>query len=233
MPSPAPLSIGGYVLAGGRSSRMGEDKALLELAGRPLVEHAVLKLRRVCQQVNILSANSALARFAPTVTDLHPGSGPLGGIEAALARSTYEWNLIVPVDVPFPPAAFLYWWAQSISSRRGVRLSFFRIHDVPQPALLMIHRDMAPYLTVALAQGQYKLGQVLQSAAEDFAVRHGESLGTILKSLPIDEHFQFGGMPDFQLSEAQQRNRVHWFANLNTPEDFADASLHLNALDQI
>ena len=76
--------VGGYVLAGGRSSRMGRDKALLELAGKPLVLHAVTKLRRVCAEVSVLSDNPELARYAPLVRDLHAGCGPMGGIEAAL-----------------------------------------------------------------------------------------------------------------------------------------------------
>ena len=54
------LEVGGYVLAGGKSSRMGRDKALLELAGKPLVLHAVTKLRRVCADVHILSGNSGI-----------------------------------------------------------------------------------------------------------------------------------------------------------------------------
>ena len=77
------LDVGAYVLAGGKSSRMGRDKALLELAGKPLVRHAVTKLRRVCEDVHILSGNMELAPYAPLVEDLHPGCGPIGGLEAA------------------------------------------------------------------------------------------------------------------------------------------------------
>ncbi|XWK49511.1 NTP transferase domain-containing protein [Tunturiibacter empetritectus] len=79
MACPVPEEVGGYVLAGGKSSRMGRDKALLELAGKPLVRHAVTKLRRVCMDVRILSGNPELAAYAPIVADLHPGCGPMGG----------------------------------------------------------------------------------------------------------------------------------------------------------
>ena len=107
----AQLQVGGYVLAGGRSSRMGRDKALLELAGKPLIEHAVTKLRRVCAEVHILAGaegeHAGLARYAPLVHDLHPGCGPISGIEAALTHTTHDWNLILAVDVPFLPTALL------------------------------------------------------------------------------------------------------------------------------
>ncbi len=58
MVAPAPAEVGGYVLAGGKSSRMGRDKALLELAGSPLLGHAVTKLRRVCVDVRVLGGQS-------------------------------------------------------------------------------------------------------------------------------------------------------------------------------
>jgi len=69
MSTPHPIS--GYVLAGGRTRRMGRDKALIPLAGNPLVEHAVTKLRRICAEVSISAANPSLAislRWSPTFT---------------------------------------------------------------------------------------------------------------------------------------------------------------------
>jgi molybdenum cofactor guanylyltransferase len=79
-PMTTPLHISGYVLAGGRSSRMGTDKSLLPLAGKSLIQHAVAKLLRVCADVHILGSNPALAAYAPLVPDIHPNCGPIGGI---------------------------------------------------------------------------------------------------------------------------------------------------------
>ena len=193
--------------------------------------HAVAKLRRICRDVTILSGNEALGEFAPVVADLHEGCGPMGGIEAALAHSTYVWNLILPVDVPFLPAAFLDWWVRMVSSRKGMRLGMFRVGGVPQPALLMIHQEVGPYLGVALEQGEYKLMPVLQRAAEDMAAKGGKMLGEVFLNLSVDEHLRFDGSPWARLAEAQKTNQSNWFVNLNTPEDFKEAEGFVDGLD--
>jgi len=245
-----PLDVGGYVLAGGKSSRMGRDKALLPLAGKPLVEHAVIKLRRLCRSVAILSNNEELAQFAPVVNDLHPDCGPMSGIEAALAHSAYEWSMILPVDVPFPPSALLRGWMESVLrwERRGARLALFTTEGIPQPTLLMIHREVAPYLSVALAQQNYKLFPVLRHAAEDLAGKHAqarphEALSPLMGGTMVQMAWQRGATfktsgssfpsgPAWQFSTPAQEAATHlYFANLNTPEDFAEAEKHADVLD--
>ncbi|QHN02968.1 molybdenum cofactor guanylyltransferase [Granulicella sp. WH15] len=195
--------VGGYVLSGGRSSRMGRDKALLELAGRPLIEHAVTKLRRVCEAVHVLGSSSELERYAPMVTDLHPECGPMGGVEAALAHTAYEWNLIVPVDVPFLPVALLEWWVQ----RPVARVAMFTVEGMPQPTVLLVHRDVGRFVSKAIAQGNYRLRPVMEEA--------GRELGGSMQ--PVEEIAELA-----RLKEGALPIRW-WFANLNTPEEFAEA----------
>src|SRR2546430_81781 len=89
-------NIAGFVLAGGRSSRMGQDKALLRLAGEPLIHHAVRKARRVTTEVAILSSRAELADFAPLVPDLGESCGPLTGMHAGLLSTRAPWSLIMP-----------------------------------------------------------------------------------------------------------------------------------------
>jgi molybdopterin-guanine dinucleotide biosynthesis protein A len=236
-----PLEVSGYVLAGGRSSRMGRDKALLELAGKPLVEHALIKLRRLCRDVAILSNNHELERFGPVVKDLHPDCGPMGGLEAALAHSTREWNLILPVDVPFPPTAFLRGWMKMTftwKKNHGTHAALFTVDGVPQPTLLMVHREIGPYLTVALAQGRYKLFPELKAAAEDLAVKRGvdRMQGLMQFAWSGLSHFKAGesdppGPPWSSSTPAQEAATYLYFANLNTPEDFIEAEKHADVLD--
>ena len=213
--TPGVLSeVGGYVLAGGRSSRMGRDKALVELAGKPLVEHAVEKLRRVCTDVRILSANAELEAYAPLVTDLHPGCGPLGGIEAALADSSHDWNLFLPVDVPFFPTTVLQSWARQriAEESSGTRISIFTSHGMAHPALSLLHRDAEPFVAEAVRLRQLSVYFALERAGTELAKRLGNR---------FVQCFAHSDIP-----EAQQ-----WFLNLNTPHDLALAEANAGALD--
>lgn len=236
-----PLAISGYVLAGGRSSRMGRDKALLELAGKSLVEHALTKLRRLCRQVAVLSNHAEMERFAPVVGDLHPGCGPMSGLEAALAHSSYDWTLVLPVDVPFVPTMLLYEWVQSTfrhAQRYGTRVALYVVAGVPQPTLVMLHREIAPYLQVALAQGRFRLFPELVAATQDLAAKRGQDPVHVLQQWAWSEESRFragGAEPPGPAWSAttpeQERETAIFFLNLNTPEDFARAQQAAQVLD--
>jgi molybdopterin-guanine dinucleotide biosynthesis protein A len=242
MVAPVPAEIGGYVLAGGKSSRMGTDKALIELAGKPLVRHAVKKLRRVCMDVRVLGANPELEAYAPIVRDLHPGCGPLGGMEAALAHSVFDWNLFMPVDMPFLPSAFLHSWVRRtlMEENTGARLAMFTVDGVPQPALAMVHREVAPFVVSAVERGQFKLFPVLERAGAELAARQDVLGGRAFRNLPWNGESTFSATRNtygprqeswLATTEAQQAAKHLWFANLNTPEEFREAERYVDALD--
>ena len=222
-----PLPMGGYVLAGGHSSRMGRDKALVSLAGKRLIEHAVGKLRGICADVQILSADPALTAYAPIVADIHGNSGPLGGIEAALLHTSYDWNLFLPVDVPLLPSLLLTrWGSQTLHSpMQGIRIlrDQFRF----QPGVCLIHRAVAPLITRAVLQNQLSLISAFQQTGREaeysFTVSSTESLISALVSA--------AAKPSQQFTPAQLSARDYWFLNLNTPQDLALAEAHADALD--
>jgi molybdopterin-guanine dinucleotide biosynthesis protein A len=219
-----PLSA--YVLAGGRSSRMGTDKAVLQLAGKPLVEHAVDKLRRITPHVHILSSNPILADYAPLLPDIHSNTGPIGGIEAALTYTTTDWNLFLPVDMPFLSTAFLRSWLDQTLTQPNARIHLIRTADNrPQPGLCLLHREICPHLAQSIVRGEYKLMQAFQTAAAEIATRTHLPPTTILSITPINHH-------SAPLSLHQQAAQHLWFTNLNTPDDLAQAEAHLEALDR-
>lgn len=91
------------ILAGGRSSRMGSDKALLELGGLTVLERLIRELETVASRIVIAGGTKAVyERFGKeVVTDRYPGAGPLAGLHAGLESSTTRWNLAVACDTPF------------------------------------------------------------------------------------------------------------------------------------
>lgn len=96
----------GYVLAGGGSTRFGQDKALVEIEGAPMLSRMRALLSRVATEVHVIAPLQKYAALGITgVPDRWEGQGPLAGIITALMATTEggsaEWNLIVGCDMPF------------------------------------------------------------------------------------------------------------------------------------
>ena len=96
-----------FVLAGGRSVRMGRDKALLAWEGRTLLEHALEVAGAVAGSVQIVGAKDKFAPYGKVVEDVYPERGPLGGIHAGLVTDSSELNLFLAVDLPYVTPALL------------------------------------------------------------------------------------------------------------------------------
>jgi molybdopterin-guanine dinucleotide biosynthesis protein A len=168
------------------------------------------------------------------------GCGPLGGLETALGHSCHEWNLFLPVDMPFLPSAFLDNWVRRVVAQenRGTRIAMFTVDGVPQPLFSLLHRDVALFVHEAMRRKEYKVFPVLESAGKELAERLGVLLGTALHNLPWNENALFssgpfakGSEPWWTVTDAQQAAKNLWFANLNTSEELAEAERHLDALD--
>ena len=96
-----PNKVTGFVLAGGKSSRMGEDKSLMKLNGKTMVEYSIEVLKMLCSQV-IVSSNQLAFDF--TGCQVWPDEGnaqaPIVGIYSCLKRSNTEYNVILSCDMP-------------------------------------------------------------------------------------------------------------------------------------
>jgi molybdopterin-guanine dinucleotide biosynthesis protein A len=102
------VSTTGFAVAGGRSQRMGRDKALLPWPGGDLLDHAVARLQSVTGDVRILAGAEAryLDRRVPVEVDAAPDMGPLAGLFAALGGAP-DCALLLGVDLPLIPVALL------------------------------------------------------------------------------------------------------------------------------
>jgi len=105
--------ISGYVLAGGGSTRFGEDKARAIFDGRPMLSRTCELVAAVTGAVRVVAPPGRYEDLGwPIVADRWPGAGPLGGILTGLYATAQEaprceWNLIVSCDMPFLTKEFL------------------------------------------------------------------------------------------------------------------------------
>ena len=196
------------MLAGGRSTRMGQDKALLQVGGRSLVELALDKLRSIgVAEPRIAGARTDLSSLAPVVSDLHPGCGPLSGIEAALAATNKGLNLFLPVDMPLLPARFLHWMLLR-AEITGALMTVPCINGWPQPLCAVYHRDLLLPITASLLGGNYKVMPVVTAAAGQSQAVDVFDTERLTSSHP--ELLGFSPLPLYC-----------WFHNCNLPEDMA------------
>ena len=101
MPSRARGRRAGFVLAGGQSSRMGQDKALLPWKGSTLIQSVAREVSNAAGSVTLIGSVEKYGNLGLRVLpDKMAGCGPLGGLHAALSDASAEWNLVVACDMP-------------------------------------------------------------------------------------------------------------------------------------
>lgn len=196
-----------FVLAGGLSTRMGRDKALIELGGRPLIEHALGKLRGLGFSPRIVGSREDLAVFAPVIPDIHPQAGPLGGIEAALAASDSTQNLFLAVDLPWLPAQFLRWMIDRAEETDALA-TIPRLQGQPQPLCAVYSSALLPHAQAALAAHDAKVTNAVERARKATGLR----IDTFdVESIAASQSWE----PEPPVYK--------WFDNINTPAEFERA----------
>jgi len=192
-------SIAGFILTGGQSRRMGIDKSRLMLEGQSFVERIAGELSAATPSVTVVGNNRAATqpRFnLPTVSDVYPEWGALGGVHAALSACSAMWALIVACDFPFVTREL---FARLTSLREGLdAVAPIQSDGIPQPLCALYRVD--PCLGRAerlIKSGERKPIALLQSV-ETRWVSFAE-----LSSLEGADNF---------------------FDNINTPEDYARVS---------
>ncbi len=98
-------NIEAFVLAGGKSSRMGTDKGLVDLKGEPMVSYVLRALKETKLPAKIIANNSEYEKFGIQVcTDVVEEKGPMGGLLTALNNTEAEVVLLISCDMPFVTA---------------------------------------------------------------------------------------------------------------------------------
>lgn len=199
------MSKTAIILAGGKSSRMGEDKALMRFGDRPLLQRVVDELRPHFEDLILVTNHPERYMAIPDVrlvTDVHPGQGPLGGIYAGLLASRGRHNLVVGCDMPFLNHLLLdYLWSLRTWGDVVVPLTA----EALSPMCAIYDREVLPVIAEALAAGERKV-MGLFPRLEVHYVREDELR-------PYDPELRS-------------------LANLNTPEDYRQALAALAAAER-
>jgi molybdopterin-guanine dinucleotide biosynthesis protein A len=149
-----------FVLAGGKSTRMGVDKAFVDYDGRTLLAQALDVTRSVTPDVRIVGSPEKFAPFAPVVEDIFRDCGPLGGIHAALRASPTEFNLVVAVDTPFVSSAFLQYLISHARGAPEAAAVVPRVDGGWQPLCAVYRRQFADAAEDALRAGRNRIDRL-------------------------------------------------------------------------
>ncbi len=181
----------GIILAGGKSSRLGRDKGLVEWQGRKIVEFVIEVLSPFCAEVLISSNNLEYKQFSHRVVpDILPGNGPMMGLYSALRSSSTNMNLVLAVDnILVTDAFYRYLLSKDLTgSWIAVPLIGDRFYE---PLVGFYKTDCIQVMESFMKKGNYKLPDLISD----------------VPSLKLTVETDF---PDYH---------PNYFQSLNRPED--------------
>lgn len=192
----------GILLAGGKSSRMGTNKALLELNGRRVIEGIADKLCNITDELIVVTNTFADYEFLqlPMVEDNWKGMGPLAGIEAGLAASNTEHNLIVACDMPFISVGLGHYLLTCLDECQA---AVPVIEGTRHPLFAAYRREVLQKARKSLERNELRIGHLLENV--DVKVITEDVLASL-------------GIP----------NEEQYFFNMNNPEHYQKAIQFIN-----
>ena len=158
-PMPAPNDYAAIVLAGGKSTRLGRDKASEPLLGRPLLQHVIDRVSAVVDEIVVVCARGqqpprVTSKAAlSTVEDAYPETGPLGGICTGLAATRASRALAVACDMPLLSAALI---SELFERSRSCDV-VMPVLEYPEPLHAVYSHACEEPMRHKLAAGQYKI----------------------------------------------------------------------------
>ena len=189
--------ITGIILAGGKSSRMGRDKGLCLLGGKPMISYAVRVLEPFSRSLVVGANEDAYEQLGyPVIRDLFPGIGPIGGIYSCLSACRTKGAFVLSCDMPLLGGDLI---AHILAHREGVQAVVPCFRGRPEPLCAYYRQDASRVFLQSIENGNYKLQDVIGK----LKTRH----------LDIDPALPF--------------YREDLFTNLNSEVDLAMAELRL------
>lgn len=192
-----PFTFSLAIIAGGKSQRMGRDKAFVDLGGKTLIEHVISRSADLGQVETILITNKPADYVhlgLPMFRDALPGKGSLGGIYTALLKARSDFVLVLACDMPFISADLLRFMTEQINN--DIDIIAPRVAGYPQGLHAIYRKTCIEPIREQLTANRLKI------------IRFYDRMR--LRYLDEPEYAPYD--PDGRC-----------FANLNTPEELAEA----------
>jgi len=166
------MSRTAIILAGGKSSRMGTNKALLKIAGQTVIERTANELKKITDQLLIVTNTFEDYEFLqlPMVEDEWKGKGPLAGIHAGLNASNSEHNLIVACDMPFISATLGEYLLNDLNDYQAV---IPRLYGQLHPLFGAYRKEVYKEVANALENDRLRIRQFLDEIQVKIVTEEG------------------------------------------------------------
>ena len=192
------------IMAGGKSSRMGTDKAFVPIFGKPMVEHVLSKVNNLADEKLIIANDAEQYSYLglPVHSDIYPNLGPLAGLHTALTNASNPYTLVVACDMPWLNKQLL---EHLLSLRTMADVIVPRWDKFPEPLHAVYSKTCLEHIEQNLKLGILKMISFYSSVSVRFVNR--------------DEIQRYD-------SSGQS------FANINSPQDLRLAEYRRNQANQ-
>ena len=206
--------ISAFILCGGSSSRMGQEKASLLIAGEPLLARAVRLVEPFvasvavvgkCKQAGALGLNLIEDRDFGVGNEAGGPQGPLVGIATSLLATQTDWNLILACDLPYLTSEWLGWFLELTNRpcRLGPQVILPCTSGGLEPLAALYRRECGEPIAAALARGIRKVTDALEQLRVEYVPesgwRHIDPEGRVLRNMNNPSDY----------SEARRRLEAH------------------------
>ncbi len=181
--------LGAVILAGGKSSRMGQNKALMIIRELTLIEHVYNIVSQFTNDI-LISANSSEYDFlnCQTVCDRYKNIGPVAGIYSGLIKSEYEKNIVISCDTPFVSKEIL---EKIISKSGNFEITITRHKKFLNPLIGIYSKKNIPVFKEAILNKNYSIRRIINK--------------TKLNVIDIDKDiFNINNLDEFNLAKASK-----------------------------
>ena len=153
------MQITGIILSGGQSTRMGTDKAFVQINKKTLLENAIGICKPVCSEILVSSNNPDHGKFGfKIIPDEFFNCGPLSGIYSSLKKSGTDWNFVISVDAAFVELQFIQYLIDEIDDFDAI----VPFHDKgKEPLISIYHKKGLEKMLKHLQSGNFKMQNLI------------------------------------------------------------------------